>query len=816
MTDLRRDFTYTLRRLSKTPGFGLAVVLSIGIGIATNATIFSIVSRFVLRPAPVGDPATLLALHTVQDGEECCNNFSMPTYIDVRDQAKSFSGVAANDELVPASIGGKGEPERVWGQAATANYFDVARVGMTFGRGFLPSEEHQPVIVLGHRLWQRHFASDPNIIGKAITLSGHPYTVVGVAPAGFRGLDIILDPEFWVPLGNVAQLAPLGNIGKVDTEIDRGNHWLAVFGRLKPGVTTSQAAAELHTLAGHYATAYPKTDKGGGFVLSQAGFVRPGRTHSTILMFLGILSVAVLLVLCIACANVANLLLAKGVARQREMAIRLALGAARTKLLRQMLMESVLMALGGGLVGILLALWATGALSAFHVPAPVPLDVSVAVDWRVLIYTFALSVATGLFLGLVPAWIASRPVLISALKGEDAMARPGRRINLRSILVVAQIAMSLVLLCGTGLLLRSLQNASSIDIGFRSRGLLMMSVDPRVHGYTPERTTQFLTQLSERVAALPGVLTVAATDSVPLYGGNRSDGFSLVGGKPEQNVPIVDLFMATPGYFETLGIPRILGRDFARESLTGQKVGIVNQAFVAKLFHGQNPVGQHVNGAGVDYQIIGVVGNIKSRTIGEETRPILFRSLAQSTGSDPSFLGYELIVRYQGDSAAVANQVRSQIHALDPAMAVYNAETIEEHLRSALFLPRLGGTLFGAFGIIGLLLAVIGLYGIMSYSVSRRTREIGIRIALGAQIGAVQRLIVRQGMLLTAIAVGLGLPAALVLAKFSSSFLYGIRPHDLVTFLTVPLLLLGIALVACWIPARRAARVDPQSALRYE
>jgi predicted permease len=816
MANLRQDFTYTLRRLSSSPGFVLAVVLSIGIGIATNATIFSIVSRFVLSPAPVGDPSTLMALHTTHDGEQCCNNFSMPTYIDVRDQAKSFSGVSAYYELLPASISGKGEPERVWGQAATANYFDVARLGMTLGRGFLPSEEHQPVIVLGHRLWQRRFASDPNIIGKLVTLSGHPYTVVGVAPAGFRGLDIVLDPVFWVPLGNVAQLAPLGDIGKVDTDIDRGNHWLAVIGRLRPGVPASQAAAELHTLAGHYATAYPKTDKGGGFLLTQAGSLPPGRDHSAILMFLGILSVAVLLVLCIACANVANLLLAKGVARQREMAIRLALGAARTKLLRQMLMESILMALGGGLVGIVLALWATGALSAFRVPAPVPLDMSVAVDWRVLLYTFALSIVTGVFLGLVPAWIASRPVLISALKGEDAMARPGRRINLRSTLVVAQIAMSLVLLCGTGLLLRSLQNASSIDIGFRSRGLLMMSVDPRVHGYTPERTTQFLTQLRERVSALPGVTSVAATDSVPLAGGNRSDGFSLVGGKPEQNVPIVDLFMASPGYFETLGIPRVIGRDFAQESATGQKVGIVNQAFVTQLFHGENPIGRHVSGAGVDYQIVGVVGNIKSRTIGENTRPILFRSLAQSTGSDPSFLGYELIVRYQGDSAAVTNEVRSQIHALDPAMAVYNAETIEEHLRSALFLPRLGGTLFGVFGITGLLLAAIGLYGIMSYSVTRRTREMGIRLALGAQRGAVQRLVVRQGMLLTAIAVGLGLPAALVAAKFSSSFLYGVRPHDLATFLTVPLLLLGIALVACWIPARRASRIDPQAALRYE
>jgi predicted permease len=814
MANLRQDFTYTLRRLSKTPGFVLAVVLSIGIGIATNATIFSIVSRFVLSPAPVSDPGTLRRLHSTHEGE--FNNFSWPTYTDVRDQAKSFSGIAAYDELVPASIGaGKGEALRVWGQATTANYFDVALPGLSVGRGFAPNEEHAQVIVLGDRLWKRLFASDPQVIGKTVRVSGHPYTVIGVAPPGYHGLDVILDPEFWVPLGNIAQLAPQGdNTPKIDSKADRDFHWLDIIGRLKPGVTPAEATAELQTLAGHYAKAYPATDKGNGFLLTPAGALPP-RVLSMVIAFLAMLSIAVLLVLAIACANVANLLLARGLARQREMAIRIAVGAKRRQLLRQMLLESLLMALGGGVVGILLALWATGGLSAFHFPAPIPLDTSVAVDWRVVLYTFALSVATGLLLGIVPAWIASRPVLTTALKGEDALTRPGRRINLRSILVVAQIAMSLVLLCGTGLLLRSLQNASNIDIGFRSRGLLMMSVDPRVHGYAPERTTQFLTQLRERVAALPGVTSVAATDSVPLAGGNRSDGFS-VAGRPAEEVPIVDLFMATPGYFETLGIPRLMGQDFARESPTGQKVGIVNQAFVAKLFHGQNPIGQHVNGAGVDYQIIGVVGNIKSRTIGEDTRPVLFRSLAQSTASDPSFLGYTLIVRYQGDSAAVGNEVRAQIHALDPAMAVYNAETIEEHLRSALFLPRLGGTLFGVFGITGLLLAAIGLYGIMSYSVSRRTREIGIRVALGAQIGAVQRLIVRQGMLLAAAAVVLGLPAALVLAKFSSSFLYGIRPHDLVTFLTVPLLLLGIALVACWIPARRAARVDPQSALRYE
>jgi predicted permease len=812
MPALRQDLTFAFRRFSKSPGFVLAVVLSIGLGIAANSTIFSMVSRFVFRPAPVGDPATLLALHTTHDGDECCNNFSWPTYTDVRDQAKSFSGVAAYYELLPASIGGNGEPERVWGQSVTANFFHVAQLRLPLGRGFLDREEKLPVIVLSHRLWRRRFNADPGVLGKSVSLSGHPFTIVGVAPPGFRGLDLVLDPEFWIPLGNVEQLAT--NIPSRDA---RDYHWVAVVARLNPGVTRTQAAAELGVLARRFAKSYPDTDKGGGFLFEQAGSLLPGRERSRILLFFAALSVVVLLVLGIACANVANLLLAQAATRQREMAVRIALGATRAQLLRQMLVESILLALGGGVLGTALSLWATSALSTFHVPAPVPLDLSVTVDWRVLLYTFALSVGAGLLFGLIPAWIASRPILINALRGEDALARPGRRLTLRNVLVVAQIAMSLVLLCATGLFLRSLGNAASIDIGFRSSGVLMMSVDPRVHGYTPEATTQFLTQLRDNVAAIPGVLSVAATDCAPLSGGNRSDSFSAAG-QPQPSGPdlSVDLFMATPGYFETLGIARIAGRDFANESASGPKVAIVNQFFVEHFFGEQNPIGQHVTGAGVTYQIIGVVQNIKSRTLGEDLRPVLFRSLAQSTGSDPSFLGYTLLVRSAGKPAAIANAVRHEIHALDPSMAVYNPETIEEHLRSALFLPRLAGTLFGIFGLTGLVLATVGLYGVMSYSVSRRTREIGIRLALGAQLGTVQRLVIRQGMLLTVIAIALGLPVALAVAKFSSSFLYGIHPHDLVTFTMLPLFLAAVALFACWIPARRAARINPQTALRSE
>jgi predicted permease len=810
MGSWRQDLVYTMRRLSKSPWLVAAVVVSIGLGIAANATIFSMVSRFVLRRAPVGHPSTLMSLHVTQQGEPCCNHAPWPVYADIRQQAKSFSGVAAYFELVPASIGGSGEPERVWGQAASANFFHVAQVGMTLGRGFTGDEERSAVIVLSERLWKRRFHSDAEILGKSVTLSGRPFTVVGVAPAAFQGLDLVLDPQFWVPLGNIQQLAP-----NIPSEDAREFHWLAVIGRLVPGVSSKQAAAELSTLAQSFAAAYPKTDKGIGFRFEQAGSLPP-RDRAGVLTFLAALSIVVLLVLLIAGANVANLLLAQAAGRHKEMAVRLAIGAARGDLRRLILMESVVLALGGGILGFALSLSATQALSAFHLPAPVPLDLRLQADWRVLLYTFVLSVGSGVLFGLPPAWGVSRTVLSSALKGEDALARPGRRWNLRNILIVGQIAMSMVLLCATGLFLRSMQNASGVDIGFRSRGVLMMAVDPRVHGYSSERTNQFLGELQQRISGLPGVISAVCTDSVPLSGGNRSDGFHRVGQEPKASDPIAELYMVTPGYFETMGIPRISGRDFANEAASAPKVAVVNQAFVERVFAKENPLGRHIAGGGVDYEVIGVVKNIKSRTLGEDARPVLFRSLVQSTGSDPAFLGYSLLVRTAGDYASMERAVRSQIHALDPAMAIFNEATMEEHLRDVLFLPRLAGTLFGVFGLVGLSLAAVGLYAVTSYSVSRRTREIGIRMALGAQIAAVQRLIVRQGMVLALIAVALGLCAALAVSKLFGSFLYGVQPHDLVTFLAVPILLVSITLLACWIPARRAASVDPLTALRHE
>ena len=819
LESLMRDLAYGVRTLIKHRGATAIAVLSIGLGIGANATIFSMVSRFILRPAPVGDPTTLLALHTVPKGEQCCNALSFPLYNDVRDHAKSFTDVAAYYELIPVSIGGSAEPERVWGQGVTANFFSVLELPMIVGRGFAHGEDSAPEIVLGEGLWRRHFNADPQVIGKSITLSGRAFTVVGVGPQNFHGVEQILYTEFWVPLGNtnkmVANLPPQGS---------RDYHWLMTLARLKPGVSRAQAAAELDTLAHQLGESYPATDQGNRFVFEQAGTLPP-RERQSVLIFLAALSTVVLLVLAIAGANVANLLFAQAVGRQRDMAVRLALGATRGRLRRQILLESLLLGLGGGTLGIVLSIWSTSALSTLRLPAPIPLDVSIAVDWRVLLFTFALSVISGILLGIAPAWAASRPQLARALKGEDALLRPGRRVSLRGILVVAQIAMSVVLLCVTGLFLRSLQSAATIDIGFNPRNLLLLSVDPRVQNYTPQRTAQFLSELQRRAQALPGVISAVVTDVPMLSGGNRSDGFTIAG-KPanDASTAFADLYMVTPGYFSALSIPVVAGRDFNAETATGPRIAaspavrtaVVNRAFAERVFPGGNPLGQRVTGGSITYQIIGVVGNAKSRTLGEETRPILYRSLPQSIANDPSLMGYTLVVHSAGNPAALAPAVREEVHALDPSMAIYNEETMENHVRTAYFLPRIAAMLFGAFGFIGLVLAGVGLYGVMSYAVSRRTREIGIRMALGAQQGTVERLVLRQGMVLTAIAIALGWPTAWLLAKVASSFLYGIQPHDALTFAIVPPFLAIIALAACYIPARRAASIDPMKALRAE
>lgn len=811
LESLLRDLRFSLRSLGRNRVVTAVAILSIGLGIGANTTIFSLVSRFVLRPAPVGDPATLLSVAIQQQGDNCCNQFPLPVYADVRRQATVFSDMAAYYELIPASISGGGEAERVWGQSVTTNFFRVAQLPLVMGTGFADGDDTKPVVVLSERLWKSRYGADKDIIGRNVTLSGHVFTVTGIAPAAFHSIDQILSAEFWVPLGMTPEFAV-----SLPPQDSREYHWLAVIGRVRPGVTRNDVAVQLNTIASRLVATYPATDKGNRFVFQQAGSLPP-RDRGDALLFLSALGIVVLLLLGIAGFNVANLLFAQAVSRQREMAVRLALGATRGRLLRLVLMESLLLGLGGGALGGLLSLWSTGALSSVPVPAPVPLDLRVSVDGRTLAFTFLLSVVCGLVLGLAPAWAASRPRIATALKGEAGFATARRRMSARNLLVVAQVGMAVILLSVTGLFLRSLESASRIDIGFRTRGLLLLSVDPRLNGYTPARSSAFLAALRERAAALPGVDAAVTTDVPLLSGGNRSEGFT-VSGHSGKNDPtaLADLYMVTPGYFGALGTPLLAGRDFSHETASGPKVAVVSRAFADRLFGGKNPIGQRIEGAGSTFQIIGVVGNAKSRTLGEDTRPILYRSLDQSIASDPSMMGYTLIVHTRGNPAGLAAALRGEVFRMDPTMAVYNLETMEEHVRAAYVLPRVAAALFGIFGGIGLVLATVGLYGVMSFAVARRTREIGIRMAMGARPGAVLRLVLRRGMMLTLAALALGWPAAWMLAKIASSFLYGIAPHDALTLTVVPIALFLVALVAAWIPARRAAGIHPTEALRME
>ncbi len=499
------------------------------------------------------------------------------------------------------------------------------------------------------------------------------------------------------------------------------------------------------------------------------------------------------------------------------MAVRLALGATRSRLRWQMLMESLLLGLCGGLLGGLLSWWATQALSTFHLPLQIPIDIGIGVDWRVLLATFALSVVSGLLLGVGPALVAARPAMANALKGEDALARPARRWTLRNLLTVAQMAIAAILLSMTMLFLRSLESAASIDLGFQPHGLLAMSVDPQAHGYSQERTAAFLTQLRDRAATLPGVTSAAWTDYAPLSILGDHEPFHSAGANGgAQSSFSAGVYRISSGYLQAMEIPLIAGRDFGAETAAGPKTALVNRAFAERMFGGANPVGQQVVGEGATYEIIGVTGNAKLDSLNESLQPALYRPLCQSIGTDLNLVGYTLLVRSAGNPNALREPVRRQIHALDPSMAIFNEETMDEHIRNGYFFPRLAATLFGVFGGIGLALAIVGLYGVISYSVSRRAREFGIRIAMGAQPGAVERLVLRQGLMLVLIAVAIGWPAAWMLAKLSASFLYGIRPHDAMTFAVVPLMLIAVALAACWIPARRAATVDPMRALRAE
>ena len=820
METLWQDVRYAVRTLSKTPGFALIIIISIALGIGANATVFSIANGLLWGVLPVRSPGRLVAF---AEGE----TLSYPDFIDYRDQTTQVfeGGVCAHFPLVPASIGGKGEPERIWGQLVSGNYFSVVGVTPTLGRGIVPDEDkvlgRDAVVVLSHSLWQRRFGSDPGILGRTVMLNGQKYTVVGVTPAGFTGTDRGFITEFFVPLAMTEQIMP--DLAKDQPRSKRDDQWVILNARLRPGVSRAQAAAAVNVVKKRIDDTYRKDQKEHPrpITLDPAGGLLAG-SETPAASLMAVLMVVVGLVLLVACANVANLLLARATTRQREIAIRLAMGASRRRLVRQLLTESVLLSLSGAVLGFGLAAIAARAISRFELPLPFPIVFDFNVDLRVLAFTAALSILTGMLFGLAPALRATRPDLVAALKNESSVFGRIRGFGLRNSLVVVQVALSLVLLASAGLFLRSLQHASSIDIGMKPDNILLMAVDPKLHNYSPEKTRQFLSQLRERVSALPGVRSMSFVDTLPLSIGGSSYNFSAAGGKggTKQDVN-ADVYSVGAGYLETMGIPLLRGRDFSLKT-DDEHVAIINVTMARHAFGDEEPLGRQMMVASqmgadkISYTVIGVAADTKSRTLGETPQNCAYLFVEAAPEKVFSFFGISLAVKTSANPQSLVRPLRAEIAALDPTMAVFNTETMQQHVDKSMLLPRISATLLGVFGLLGLTLAAIGLYGVMSYSVRRRTREIGIRMALGAKPGSVLAMVLRQGLTLTGVGLGIGLALALALGRFTASLLYGISGTDRLTLIAVSAVLFLAALVASLVPAYRAAHVAPSTALRYE
>jgi predicted permease len=818
MYTLLKDVRFALRRLWQSPGFTLTAVASLALGIGANTAIFSLVNTALLRPLPARQPERLYSLSVSGEGGSMLA-FSYPSYRDYRDRNEVLDGLFAS-RLAPFSLSRGGDNQRLWGYLVTGNYFDVLGVAPARGRAFTQEEDRvplaHPVAVISHGCWQRRFGGDPEVVGREITLNGHPFKVVGVAPEGFHGTEVIYTPEIWVPM-------------MMQEWIEPENPWLErrttqnlfATGRLKDGVTPAQAEASLNLLAAQLGREHPDTDEGQRITLTPPGFIIP-QLRGAVLSFAAVLMGVVGLVLLLACVNLAGLLLARAAGRRREIAIRLAVGAGRWRIVRQLLTESVVLALVGGAAGLLLAFWIIDLVLAYRPAIDIPVWIDLTVDWRVALFALGASLATSLVFGLMPALQATRPELVPALK--DLGARPGGgggRWRLRSALVVLQVAVSLLLLVAAGLAVRALRQLQTNSPGFEVAGGLVLSYDLARQGYDEARGREFHRRVVERVRALPGVRAASLTDLFPLSLNYSSTNIHVEGQPAARgaNVPQAMVASVGPDYFQAMGIPLVAGRDFAApDSADAPRAIVVNEALARRFFPGPDPagaaVGRRVSFAGPEgpfRQIVGVARDGKYWTMGEAPQPFVYFPLAQSYFSNAT-----LVVRAEGDPRALAASIRGAVRGLDEGLPLYDVKTMEEHLGLSLFPARVAATLLGAFGLLALLLAAVGVYGVVSYAASQRTREIGIRVALGAQRRDVLRLVGGRGLLLVAAGVGLGLAGAFALTRFMSSLLYGVSATDPSTFALVVALLGGVALLACYVPARRATKVDPVVALRHE
>jgi putative ABC transport system permease protein len=809
MRTLLQDVRYAVRTLWKSPGFTVVAVLALALGIGANAAIFSVVKAVLLSPLPYPDPERLVWVREINPGSDIMDEpASAPDYNDWRTQGRSFEGVAAFGYAGGTITDGDREPERVAGMSTSANFFRVVGVAPALGRGFLPEEEaagRNRVVVISHGLWQRRFGANPNVLGQTITITGNPHTIVGVAPANFKTpVPGPKPPDLWFPIAFNFD------------ESRRRSDFLNVVGRLKEGATVEQARAELEALAARLAAEHPSTNAGWGVKVEPLHERVVGNVRQALWVLMGVVGFLLL----ISCANVANLLLARAAGRRQEIAVRTALGARRGRLVRQFLTESLLLGLAGGGLGLVLAAWGVELLVALS-PGNIPRLEEVSLDARVLAFTFGVSVLTGVVFGLLPALSASKADLSVSLKegGTRGSTAGASSAALRGLLVVAEVAITVVLLAGAGLMIRSFMAIQSVDPGFRADRIMTFDFALPMTTYKEEsQRATFFEQLTARAATLPGVERAAVIDALPLTGGGSVLGFVIEGRPPlpPEKVQDANFFSVTPDYFDVMGIPSVRGERLTeRHRADVPDVAVINEAMARRYWPGEDPIGKRLNIGDPEktpwITVIGVVRDARTGGLDKEPYPQMYVPSAQFPYRAMTF-----VARTSGDPTSIAPALRHELAALDKDLPLYNVRTMEQVLCDSVSRRRFQMILIAAFAGVGLLLAAVGIYGVISYGVAQRRHEIGVRMALGARAADILKLVVGQGLGLTLAGVGLGLAGAFVLTRVLSSLLYGVSATDPLTFACVAVALLGVALLACLVPARRATQVDPMIALRYE
>ncbi|HEY6661155.1 MAG TPA: ABC transporter permease [Pyrinomonadaceae bacterium] len=806
METVWQDVRYSGRMLLKHPGFTLIAVLTLTLGIGANTAIFSIVNAVLLRPLPYQAPEQLVMLGETNSGQRN-GSVSYPNFVDWRDQNKVFESVSAVRWNESYNFTGAGEPERLQGRIVSAGFFSLLGVKPLLGRDFLPEEDRPgatPAVIISHGFWTRRFGNDPSIIGKQITLNNQSYTVVGVTPQNFQ---FGLDADVTIPIGLSAERFKARGA-------DPG---IRVVARLKPNVSQQQAETETNVIYARLEQQYPESNTGRRAYLTSLHENFVGDVRQPLLILLG----SVGLVLLIACANVANLLLVRASARKREMSVRVALGANRWRIIRQLLTESLMLALIGAALGILLAHWGTSFIAGY-LPEGIPRLAEANVDARVLIFTLAVSLVTGLLFGLAPALQASRLNLTESLKEGDRGSSGGRQ-PLRSLLVISEVALTLTLLVGAGLLIQSFRRVLQVDPGFDPQNLLTMQVS--VNNTDGHQVAAFFEQWQEKVRQLPGVKSTAVSNGLPLGVVNHPVFF--VEGRPRPETgkePVGIRYTVSPGYFETMGIGLIRGRVFtAQDTRDTPLAAIIDEALAQQHFQNEDPVGKRISqssSGSPSYEVVGVVRHVEQDNLDEQSsRPPQFYLNFNQIPLDrlpTQVRRINLLTRTDVEPSSLVPAVREQIASLNKDQAVFNVRTMEDIVAQSIAPRRFSMLLLGIFAVVALALASIGIYGMMSYAVAQRTREIGLRMTLGAQSGNVLRLVIGHGMKLALAGVALGLVSSLALTRTMKTLLFGVSATDPLTFIAIALLLALVALLACWVPARRAAKVDPLVALRYE